>query len=107
MQVDNQALIIIAPREIKDDLVDDLMQLDIISGFSLTVIDGYSREHSHYSVDEQVEGYRRFFRFEILHRTTQEQQILEALKQTCGPANIRYWLQPVSKVGRFKSKETK
>jgi len=101
MQTNSQALIIIAPKEIKDDLVDDLMALDIISGFSLTVIDGYSREHSHYSIDEQVEGYRRFFRFEVLHQQEQELQILQALEQTCSPAKVRYWVQPVSRMGRF------
>ncbi len=101
MQANSQALIIIAPKEIKDDLVDRLMALDIISGFSLTVIDGYSREHSHYSIDEQVEGYRRYFRFEVLHQQEQELSILQALEQTCAPARARYWVQSVSRIGRF------
>ena len=101
MKTNSQALIIIAPQEIKDDLVDDLMALDIISGFSLTVIDGYSREHSHYSIDEQVEGYRRFFRFEVLHQQKQEIPILQALEPTCATAKVRFWIQPVNRMGRF------
>lgn len=101
MRTNSQALIFIVPKEMKDDMVDDLMALDIISGFSLTVIDGYSREHSHYSIDEQVEGYRRFFRFEVLHQQEQEVQILKALEKTCSPAKVRYWVQPVTRVGRF------
>jgi len=101
MQTNNQLLVLIAPLEIKDDLVDVLMDLDFISGFSLNLIDGYSREHSHYNINEQVEGYRKFYRFEILHQQEQEEKILNSLKHTGCNDHVRYWILPIQKEGHF------
>lgn len=101
MQTYNQILVVIVPAEIKDDLVDNLMVLDFISGFSLSSIDGYSRSHSHYNINEQVEGYRKFYRFEVLHQETQEAEVMKQLKKTCSKTKARYWIMPVSSIGHF------
>lgn len=101
MQTFNQILVVIVPEEIKDNLIDQLMALDFISGFSLGQIDGYSRAHSHYSINEQVEGYRKLYRFEVLHQENQEAQILGALKATCSKIKARYWILPVTSMGHF------
>jgi len=101
MQGYNQVLVLITPIELKDELVDQLMGLSCISGFSLNLIDGYSRENAHFNINEQVEGYRQFYRFEILHQEKYEVEILQALKQICTTGHARYWVLPVNSVGHF------
>ncbi|HCF78590.1 MAG TPA: DUF3240 domain-containing protein, partial [Glaciecola sp.] len=51
MQTEQQGLILMAvvPELLKDDVVDVLMGLEMISGFSLFDIQGFSKEHSQYS----------------------------------------------------------
>ena len=101
MQSSSQILVLISPLETKDDLVDVLMSLDLISGFSLVLIDGYSQEHSHYNINEQVEGHRKFYRFEILHDEKDEDNILESLRVVGSNQHIRYWIVPVKSNGKL------
>ncbi len=101
MQTHNQLLVLIVPLEIKDEVVDRLMGLDFISGFSLNMIDGYSRIHSQYDIGEQVEGYRKLYRFEVLHKVEEEEKILNALKTSCSKAQVRYWIIPINSQGHF------
>lgn len=97
----NQILVVIVPQDIKDELVDTLMGLDFISGFSLNEMKGYSKENSHYNINEQVEGYRQFIRFEVLHKEVEEKRIIEALSKPCRAAKARYWILPVVSAGHF------
>jgi len=101
MQIPNQLLIMIVPREIKDDVVDKLMAMEFISGFNLNLINGYSREHSEFDLSEQVEGYRKLYRFEILHIDVEREMILSALREKCQQANVRYWILPIKSQGHF------
>lgn len=98
---DHQLLIVVVPFEIKDDVVDTLMGLKDISGFNLATIAGYSREHSRFNIREQVEGHRQLFRFEILHQSSQQAQLLLSLQQACTGAHARYWVIPVVEQGHF------
>ena len=98
---DLQLLVAIVPAEIKDDVVDSLITLQPISGFNLTRIAGYSREHSHFSLREQVEGHREMFRFEVLHEPAQEEALLQALGQVCAVARARFWILPLLAQGHF------
>jgi hypothetical protein len=101
MQTRNQLLVLIVPLEIKDEVVDCLMALDFISGFNLNMINGYSRIHSQYDVSEQVEGHRRLYRFEVLHKGEEEEPILNAIKASCSKDQVRYWVMPVNSQGHF------
>lgn len=92
-------LIIVVPQTIKDDLVDQLIQIPFISGFSLFKIQGYSKENSQFNISEQVVGYQDFFRFEIAHQTTQSQFLIDQLSKTSHNKKIRYWLVPVLQQG--------
>ncbi|MBB1440313.1 DUF3240 family protein, partial [Shewanella sp. SG41-4] len=71
-----QLLVLIAQNDVKDDIVDTLIELDFLSGFSLGDICGFSREHSHFNIKEQVEGYREFYKFEIMHPQAQQAALL-------------------------------
>ncbi len=96
-----EQLILIAPNEIKEDIVDQLIGLSQLSGFSLSEINGYSREHSHFDIREQVEGYRKFQRFEMFLDSDETAAVLMSLKPVCASAAVRYWILPVSTAGSF------
>ena len=98
---DVQMLVAIVPAEIQDDVVDTLIALEAISGFNLTRIAGFSREHSHFSLRERVEGHREMYRFEVLHEPAQEESLLQALEPVCAVARARYWILPLRAHGHF------
>lgn len=99
-QVQNELILIaVVPQELKDNVVDALMTEPFLSGFSLSNIQGFSQAHSHYNIAEQVEGYRDFYRFEIIHQTQDSQALVDLLAKTSADKNIRYWLLPVIESG--------
>ena len=92
-------LVAIVPEDLKDKVVDTLMGESFISGFSLSKIQGFSKEHSHYNIKEQVEGYRDFFRFEILHQAFTSDKLRQLLSKTNNNKRIRYWILPLIETG--------
>ena len=96
-----QVLTAIFSDDIKDEIIDTLMALQGLSGFSLGQIDGYSRKHSQYDLKEQVAGYRRMWRAEVLHRHEQERELLLALEETSRASHLRYWVMPLQVCGTF------
>ena len=96
-----QLLIVLVPSAIRDDMIDALIQHDDISGFNLWEINGYSQEHSRYSLGEQVAGYRKLHRFEIQHLAEQETELLELLERVCSASHARYWIVPIAKSGQL------
>lgn len=96
-----QLLVLIAPRSLKDDIVDTLMTQATISGFTLTDAAGYSREHSHFDLGEQVEGYRSCVRFEVLHAPEERAALCSALAETGGGEGLRYWVTGLVEQGHL------
>lgn len=92
-------LIAIVPEALKDNVVDSLMADSFLSGFSLSKIQGFSQAHSHYNVSEQVEGYRDFYRFEVLHKAAQSSALLNLLKKVSSQKSVRYWILPLIEAG--------
>jgi hypothetical protein len=98
---DHQLLIMMVPGEIRDDVIDSLSGCEGISGFNMTTMAGFSKEHSQYDLREQVEGYRQFFKFEVMHARAQQDTLMAALRPVCSAASIRYWLVPVLEQGHM------
>jgi len=94
-------LVLMVPRERRDDFVDLLMGREELSGFTLLPALGYSREHSHFSVPEQVLGYRDFDRFEIMLDALDLPALLDRLSASCGRERLRYWVFPISGEGHL------
>lgn len=98
---EQQILSLVFDEASKDDLVDLLMSTEEVSGFTMSNVSGFSREHSQYDVAEQVAGYRQLFRIDVLHQAQQLNVLLQALKGL-GTANaIRYWVTPILDSGRL------
>ncbi len=94
-------LVLLAPADRRDDLVDALMGNDHVSGFTLSPALGYSREHSHFSLGDQVAGYRDYSRFEVLFEVDQKAAVLESLRRASGNERLRYWIMPVPETGHL------
>jgi hypothetical protein len=98
---DHRLLVLLAPANRRDGLVDALMESEHVSGFTLTPALGYSREHGHFDLNEQVAGYRDYSRFEVLLDGEQQERVLQTLERACGNEQLRYWLMPVPETGHL------
>jgi len=98
---DPQLLVLMVPSERRDDFVDLLMSWEALSGFSLLPALGFSREHSHFNIPEQVAGYRAFDRFEVLADAVELPPLLDHLAAAAGRERLRYWVSPVTAQGHL------
>lgn len=93
------------PLELRDAVVDTLLELDNLSGFSIVPIDGHSRENSQFDKLEQVVGYRHMFRLEVIVDAGLRQQVITQLRQcrSCIPGDkgIRYYVTPILDSGHL------
>lgn len=96
---ENVMLIAIVPHALKDDVVDTLITVPFTSGFSLSKIQGFSKEHSQYNISEQVAGYQDLYRFEVAHLPTDTEALLNHLKEVTQQPLIRFWVVPVIHTG--------
>lgn len=99
---DLKLLVVLVPRRLHEDVVDALMGFEGVSGFSAVDAAGFSREHSHFDAAEQVDGARRFSRFEILHAPDQRQAILSEIEPLVGREHVRYWVVDLVAAGRLE-----
>lgn len=99
----DELLVLLVPVDLHDEMVDTLMALDSISGFTVQAAGGFSREHSRFSLAEQVEGSRRLSRFEVLHESSARPALLSALAPVAGRERLRYWVVPVIEQGHLGS----
>ncbi|RUO76175.1 DUF3240 family protein [Idiomarina seosinensis] len=88
--------------EQKVDLVDSLIQLDIISGFSLYAIDGFSRDHERFDISEQIKGSRRMMVAEIICSDDDITTVLKSLSNLHFREPIRYVIQPIENTGHLE-----
>lgn len=92
---------VISPNELKDDIVDRLMNLDAISGFNLTRISGYSKKHSSYNIEEQVQGYRDLTRFDVLVKVQDVEKLKLHLSGLSPRSKLRYWQTYINESGHL------
>tara|TARA_R110002072_G_scaffold213_8_gene1515 strand:- start:19426 stop:19728 length:303 start_codon:yes stop_codon:yes gene_type:complete len=98
---EQQLLSIIVPIDLRDDMVDVLAGCDMVSGFNMSSIAGYSREHSQYDLRELVEGYRALCQFDVIHQQVHQVELLAQLQQAFVSTSIRYWITPIREQGHL------
>jgi hypothetical protein len=103
MNPDTWLLTFIAPARRRDDVVDTLLAVEAISGFTFSDCGGFSRAHSHFNLREQVQGYGEYERFEVLCSERAGREVLARLQEIAGADGFRYWLTPISEQGTLKS----
>ena len=95
----SEALVIMVPRQRRDDVVDALMGCEQLGGFTLSLAGGFSREHAQLDLRERVQGYRDVERFEVLCTPEVRSELLERLAAVAGMDRFRYWVLPLLEQG--------
>lgn len=91
-------LVLNLPPALEEDLIDYLLSLDAVSGFTSYHAMGHG-EHDNMSIAEQVSGRRKRLQFELL---LEDGEVAERIVAGLGSAvgqDIRYWQQPVGGLG--------
>ncbi|MEI7950459.1 MAG: DUF3240 family protein [Gammaproteobacteria bacterium] len=86
--------------QLEEDLVDYLLELDHISGFTSWPVRGHGR-HGAMSLAEQVSGRRQRILVQVLLNAEQVPALLAGLAVQVG-RDITWWQQPVSGSGRVE-----
>ncbi|MFT5321749.1 MAG: hypothetical protein ACI934_001907 [Pseudohongiellaceae bacterium] len=79
--------------DLEEDLVDYLLSLDGVSGFTSYPVSGHG-DHDDLSVSEQVSGRRKRLQVEIILDDSQVQPLLGGLAENVGK-DFNWWQQPV------------
>ncbi|MCA1768102.1 MAG: DUF3240 family protein [Idiomarina sp.] len=77
-------------REQKAEVVDCLLQVDSLSGFSLYDIEGFSRRHESFDLAEQIRGARRMLTAEIICSDAEVKLVQSELKKLHFKEPVRY-----------------
>lgn len=93
-------LVLNIPPEIEEDLVDYLLSLEAVGGFTSFRVHGHG-EHSALSIAEQVTGRRARLRYELVLEEDLVAGVVAGLGTGVG-RDIIYWQQPVTNFGRIE-----
>ncbi|CAA0090295.1 Uncharacterised protein [Halioglobus japonicus] len=96
-----QLLTIVVPIDLRDDVIDALSGCACISGFNMSAIAGYSREHSQYDLREQVEGCRDLSQFDVMHESRHQDELLACLRGAFTSTKGRYWITAIGEHGHL------
>ena len=91
-------LVLNIPPELEDDLIDYLLSLGPVTGFTSYDTRGHGND-VRLSVAEQVSGRRRRLQFELLIEEEAIPNLIENLSTAVGK-DITYWEQLISNVGQ-------
>jgi hypothetical protein len=94
-------LVLIAPPELEEPLIDWLLERDAISGFTGLPAYGHSRNHGRYSLLEQVSGRQRRAIFQVQAETDEAQSLLGALRTEFSGTGLHYWVLPLIEAGHL------
>lgn len=94
----NVLLIINVPPALEEDLVDYLLSLDCVQGFTSYSVEGHG-DHEDLSIAEQVSGRRKRKQFEMLIAAQDFDTITGGLGAEVGK-DIVFWQMPVQQIGR-------
>lgn len=82
-----------------EDVMDCLLTLESISGFTFTPCFGHSREHATLNIVEQVRGSRELLKLDVIHERGQTEVIINALRTVNAREPMRYTLHPLLEQG--------
>lgn len=86
--------------ELEEELVDYLLSLNCIAGFTSYPVRGHG-VHASLSVSEQVSGRRKRLQVEIMMQEADIQAVLSSLADKVG-RDIVYWQQVISNIGKIE-----
>lgn len=91
-------LVLIAPPQLEEALVDFMLEQDGFSGFSLQKIDG-SPAHGMLTLAEQVTGRKGQIMFQVHAGCAEARALVERLSESFRGAGLHYWIAPLIQAG--------
>jgi len=91
-------LVLIAPPQLEEPLVDFLLEQEGFSGFSLQKIDG-SPAHGALTLAEQVTGRKRQIMFQVHAGCAEVRGLVAQVGETFRGAGLHYWIAPLIEAG--------
>lgn len=91
-------LVLVAPPQMEEPLVDFLLESEGFSGFSLQKIDG-SPAHGALTLAEQVTGRKRQVMFQVHAGCVEVRALVAQLGETFRGAGLHYWIAPLIEAG--------
>lgn len=91
-------VLVIAPS-LEEELVDQLLDLPEVGGFTSCVVQGNGKQHK-MSLAEQVAGRRRRLRFELVLYADRIDDVLQRLRTILG-ADTVYWVEQIASFGKL------
>jgi nitrogen regulatory protein PII len=95
----NVLLVLNITPELEEELVDYLLSLEEVGGFTSYPVHGHG-EQGRLSIAEQVSGRRKRVQFEILLPEQQVDNLIAGLAEEVGKG-IHYWQLPVMRSGHL------
>jgi hypothetical protein len=95
----NVKLVLIVAPELEEDLVDVLLGLTAVSGFTSGIVSGNGKQQN-MSLAEQVTGRRKRLRFELVLDEAVLGNILGELRERIGGDTV-YWVEPLLDFGKL------
>ena len=93
-----QLLTLNLPPSHEDRIIDYLLELEYVEGFSSYPVRGHG-DHEHLTVAEQVSGRRQRLQVEMVMEENDIPSLLAGLRDDVG-SDIVFWVMPVLKHGR-------
>ena len=94
-----QRLILTIPPSLEDDLVDYLLSLEAVGGFTSYPVHGHG-ENRQLSIAEQVTGRQKRVQFELILPSDKLEAVLAGLREQVG-SDTFYWHQDVNGGGHL------
>ena len=98
-----ELLVVIVPATRRDDVVDLLMASNDIDGFTRSEAAGFSRQHSHFSLRESVQGFVDQERFEIVCDPALVDGFLKQLGSLAGRDSFFFWGTSLTREGTINN----
>ena len=92
-------LVLNIPPELEEDLIDYLLSLSSVTGFTSYETRGHGSDVI-LSIAEQVSGRRKRLQFELLIEGEEIQGVIDGLSSEVGK-DIAYWEQVVNNIGHI------
>lgn len=94
-----------APRILEDRLLEALLEHPATEFFGSAPGRGHGAHPDHLTVAEQVSGWRREVRVEVLVRAADLEALLTALRERIPAESVRWWTVPVSGAGTLAGED--
>lgn len=94
MNQERKIITIIVTRDIEDTIVDWLLEQSAIERFISYEVKSYNKDHSSYTVLEEVTGWKRKVAFHVLFPTEEVPEVISELKRKFANSGIYYRITP-------------